>query len=134
VGKVSLHLSETEEWNNRNVETTKMTLNNSCFPSQPPAAKIICAMCTKEPALSVVKGEGDAETTTTVEGFGSLRLRVRRTIDRNMTKEQERNRRHREGKSFEDDFELEDYEDGSEDDNEDEDLRIPISDANLVNH
>ena len=91
-------------------------------------------MCTKEPALSVVKGEGDAETTTTVEGFGSLRLRVRRTIDRNMTKEQERNRRHLEGKSFEDDFELEDYEDGSEDDNEDEDLRIPISDANLVNH
>jgi len=75
-------------------------------------------MCTKEPAL-FVKGEGDAETNT--DGFGSLRRRIRRTIDRNMTKEQERCRRHREGKSFEDEFQLEDYEDGLEE-NEDENL------------
>jgi len=127
VVEVSLHLSETE-WSNKDVETTK-TSNNSGFPSHQ-AAKIICAMCTKEPAL-FVKGEGDAETNT--DGFGSLRRRIRRTIDRNMTKEQERCRRHREGKSFEDDFQLEDYEDGSEEE-EDEELGIPIRDANLTNH
>jgi len=75
-------------------------------------------MCTKEPAL-FVKGEGDAETNT--DGFGSLRRRIRRTIDRNMTKEQEKCRRHREGQSFEDEFQFEDYEDRLEE-NEDENL------------
>ena len=110
------------------------------LPSHTPRKLRMCAICTKKPALTG-KGslEDEEEDSSTVTGITSLRLRERRTMERKITKEQQEKRRRRrnigddedlEEGEFEDDFDLEDYEDDSQDDVEE--LGIPVRDAGLA--
>ena len=109
------------------------------LPSQPPRKLRMCAMCTKEPALTGKGGIEDEEDedTSLITGIGTMKLRERRTIERQITNEQRRLRSRRkavddeedEGE-FENDFDLDDYDDEGEE--EPEELGIPVRDAGLV--
>lgn len=128
----------------RNVTASYHTICPACAITKSPPMKI-CAMCTKEPAQQP-NGESHQEQSHTSQDsakehnlLSTTQLRVLRTRERNLRKEQQNQQEHHnsgteeEGFLEEDDFQLDDYTIMSEEEQDDEiPLGIPIRDAGLA--
>jgi hypothetical protein len=122
----------------RNVTASYHTICQDCAittKSHPPVK--ICAMCTKEPALSVQAPQQPPPQDSLMEHCSSTKLRVLRTMERNLRKEQHKQQQEPmscqdEDGYEEDDFQLEDYIMSEEEDDDIIQFGIPIRDAGLA--